>query len=138
MSYAQQLHYNLTKILHVIDFCLFSKVKNQIKIYWFFLSIQYMNIKQGIEKIDNIRKEPTETITTSNLSNAQSSSEVYLNFSFFKVDPKWRWLNEIGKDEAAKEFASLLDVARTKMTVKAYSTLRLQNGVVFMIWMDSN
>jgi chlorite dismutase len=97
-----------------------------------------MNIKQEIEKIDNIGKESTETITTSNLSNGQSSSEVYLNFSFFKVDPKWRWLNEIGKDEAAKEFANLLDVARTKMTVKAYSTLGLHNGVDFMIWMVSN
>src|SRR6476661_9488777 len=65
-------------------------------------------------------------------------TSAYLNFSFFKVDPKWRWLNEIGKDEAAKEFASLLYVARTNMTVKAYSTLGLHNGVDFMIWMVSN
>ena len=97
-----------------------------------------MHIKQGIEKIDDIRQESTETIPTSNLSSPPSSSEVYLNFSFFKVDPKWRWLNEIGKDEAAKEFANLLDVARTKMAVKAYSTLGLHNGVDFMVWMVSN
>jgi len=42
----------------------------------------------------------------------------YLNFSFFKVDPKWRWLNEIGKDEAAKEFLSLIEIANTKMKVR--------------------
>ena len=32
--------------------------------------------------------------------------QLFLNFSFFKIDPKWRWLNEIGKEEAAKEFES--------------------------------
>ena len=33
-----------------------------------------------------------------------NSPTIYLNFSFYKVDSKWRWLNDIGKDEAAKEF----------------------------------
>ncbi len=44
-----------------------------------------------------------------------SSSAMYLNFSFFKVDPKWRWLNEIGKEEAAKEFSNLIEVAHRKV-----------------------
>ena len=31
-----------------------------------------------------------------------ASSALYLNFSFFKIDQKWRWLNDIGKEEASK------------------------------------
>ncbi|HEX9678546.1 chlorite dismutase family protein [Nitrososphaera sp.] len=65
-------------------------------------------------------------------------AQVFLNFSFFKVDPKWRWLNEIGRDEAAKEFASLVEVANTKMKVRTYSTLGLRADADFMIWMISD
>jgi chlorite dismutase len=67
-----------------------------------------------------------------------SSSSLYLNFSFFKVDPKWRWLNEIGKEEAAKEFLSLVEVANTKMKVRTYSTLGLHDDAEFMLWMISD
>ncbi|HEY7733869.1 MAG TPA: chlorite dismutase family protein [Nitrososphaera sp.] len=67
---------------------------------------------------------------------AQAST--FLNFSFFKVDPKWRWLNEIGKEEAAKEFASLVEVAGTKMKVRTYSTVGLREDSDFMIWMISD
>ena len=63
---------------------------------------------------------------------------VFLNFSFFKVDPKWRWLNEIGKDEAAKEFASLVEVANTKIKVRVYSTLGLREDADIMLWMISD
>jgi chlorite dismutase len=67
-----------------------------------------------------------------------SSSPLYLNFSFFKVDPKWRWLNEIGKEEAAKEFSSLIEVANTKMKVRTYSTLGLCDDTEFLLWMISD
>jgi chlorite dismutase len=62
----------------------------------------------------------------------------FLNFSFFKLDPKWRWLNEIGKEEAAKEFASLVEVANTKIKVRTYSTLGLREDTDLMLWMTSN
>lgn len=62
------------------------------------------SIESGLPNID---KTPSTQITT-----------VFLNFSFYKVDPKWRWLNELGKEEAAKEFASLIEVANTKMKVQ--------------------
>ena len=65
------------------------------------------------------------------------ATTAYLNFSFFKVDPKWRWLNEIGKDEAAKEFSTLVEVANTKMKVRTYSTLGLRDDAEFMLWMIS-
>jgi chlorite dismutase len=72
------------------------------------------------------------------MSEAEKPQAVFLNFSFFKVDPKWRWLNEIGKEEAAKEFASLVEVANTKMKVRAYSTVGLREDSDFMIWMISD
>ncbi|MEW5840236.1 MAG: chlorite dismutase family protein, partial [Thermoproteota archaeon] len=74
-------------------------------------------------------------------SSSSSSSQpapTFLNFSFYKIDPKWRWLNEIGKDEAAKEFASLIEVANTKMKVRTYSTLGLRADADFMTWSISD
>jgi chlorite dismutase len=68
----------------------------------------------------------------------KSRSNTFLNFSFFKIDPKWRWLNEIGKEEAAREFASLIEVANTKMKVRTYSTLGLREDADFMLWMISD
>jgi chlorite dismutase len=69
---------------------------------------------------------------------APEKQVIFLNFSFFKVDPKWRWLNEIGKDEAAKEFANLMEVANTKIKVRVYSTLGLREDADIMLWMISD
>lgn len=69
---------------------------------------------------------------------APEKQAIFLNFSFFKVDPKWRWLNEIGKDEAAKEFANLMEVANTKIKVRVYSTLGLREDADIMLWMISD
>ncbi len=62
------------------------------------------------------------------------SSRKFLSFTFYKVDPKWRWLNEIGKDEAAREFLELLNIANTKMKVRTYSTIGLRSDCEFMVW----
>src|ERR1051325_8393698 len=67
-----------------------------------------------------------------------TTPQLYLNFSFCKVEPKWRWLNEIGKEEAAKEFLGLLEVASTKMKIRTYSTLGLRDDAEFMLWMISD
>jgi chlorite dismutase len=78
--------------------------------------------------------------SSSNISDrasAPQTSPVFLNFSFYKVDPKWRWLNDLGKEEAAKEFSSLIEVAKTKMKVRVYSTLGLRDDSEFMLWMIS-
>ena len=63
---------------------------------------------------------------------------LFLNFMFFKVDPKWRWLNELGKEEAAKEFASLIEVANTMMKVRTYSTLGLREDADLLVWSISD
>lgn len=75
--------------------------------------------------------------TISDRASAPQTSPVFLNFSFYKVDPKWRWLNDLGKEEAAKEFSSLIEVAKTKMKVRVYSTLGLRDDSEFMLWMIS-
>jgi chlorite dismutase len=80
--------------------------------------------KQIITLENNIKKE-----------SIKKEEQLFLNFSFFKVDPKWRWLNEIGKEEAAKEFENLLEVANTKMKVIPYSTIGLRSDADFMLWM---
>jgi chlorite dismutase len=69
---------------------------------------------------------------------AESQATTFLNFSFYRLDPKWRWLNEIGKEEAAKEFANLVGVANTKIKVRTYSTLGLREDSDLMLWMISN
>jgi chlorite dismutase len=69
---------------------------------------------------------------------AEPQATTFLNFSFYRLDPKWRWLNEIGKEEAAKEFANLIEVANTKIKVRTYSTLGLREDSDLMLWMISN
>ncbi len=82
----------------------------------------------SFDKVRNSDKENSER-TSDN-----TATTMYLNFSFYKVDSKWRWLNDIGKEEAAKELSSLIEVANTKMKVRTYSTLGLRKESDFMIW----
>jgi chlorite dismutase len=82
------------------------------------------------DKVRNTHKENLDKTG----DNDNTAPTMYLNFSFYKVDSKWRWLNDIGKEEAAKEFSSLIEVANTKMKVRTYSTLGLRKESDFMIW----
>ncbi|HYZ51558.1 MAG TPA: chlorite dismutase family protein, partial [Nitrososphaeraceae archaeon] len=84
--------------------------------------------------ISNKNGNGSKNDTTSQITEAVP----FLNFSFFKVDPKWRWLNEIGKEEAAKEFSSLIEVANSKMKVRTYSTVGLRKDTDFMLWIISD
>jgi len=75
-------------------------------------------------------------------NNSKSHSNIwphkYLSFSFYKVDAKWRWLNDLGKAEAAAEFGNLFDIASTKLKIRTYSTIGLRKNSDFMIWMISD
>ena len=43
---------------------------------------------------------------------SQSQDEqYYFNFSFFKIDPKWRWMADLAKEESAKEVYILAPAA---------------------------
>src|SRR5262245_53085221 len=68
----------------------------------------------------------------------EEGTSTFLSFSFYKVDPKWRWINDVGKEEASKEFSSLVEIANRKMKVRTYSTLGLRDDSEFMLWAVSN
>jgi chlorite dismutase len=102
-----------------------------------------------------VEKESTETVNGSKhksgeigngrFSNTEDKNtdkkelgEKFFSFTFYKVDPKWRWLNEIGKEEASREFLELLNIANTKMRIRTYSTIGLRHESEFMIWTVSS
>jgi chlorite dismutase len=93
------------------------------------------------DSIKNIIEETADSTSLKNSSNESGDSrsngnisEKFFSFTFYKVDPKWRWLNEIGKDESSTEFLELLKVANTKIKVRTYSTIGLRHDSEFMIW----
>ncbi|HYF99008.1 MAG TPA: chlorite dismutase family protein [Candidatus Saccharimonadales bacterium] len=89
---------------------------------------------------DDNKNNNNDKLTSQNNENNQAGIKEYANpekfftFTFYKVDPKWRWLNEIGKDEASREFQELLDTASKRMKIRTYSTLGLRHESEFMIW----
>lgn len=100
--------------------------------------------KNKIDNLDNAREDDGVSATTTKdpeLSGAKTdesddknTSEKFFTFTFYKVDPKWRWLNELGKDEASREFLELLNAARKRIKIRTYSTIGLRNDSEFMIW----
>lgn len=68
---------------------------------------------------------------------SNNSERKFLNFSFFKIDPKWRWMNEQTKQDSAKEFISIINsVDNTQY--RSYSTLGLREDADFLLWMISD
>lgn len=51
---------------------------------------------------------------------------------FFKVDPKWRWMADLAKEESAKEVAGVL--AASGVRLRTYSTLGLRDDADFLLW----
>ncbi len=106
------------------------------------------NLSSNKNKIDNINNarddDGVNTSTTTKDSELQGAKadesdnknnpEKFFTFTFYKVDPKWRWLNEMGKDEASREFLELLNAARKNIKIRTYSTIGLRHDSEFMIW----
>ncbi|MCE9652791.1 MAG: chlorite dismutase family protein [Nitrosarchaeum sp.] len=61
-----------------------------------------------------------------------NSEQYFFNFSFFKVDPKWRWMADLAKEESAKEVEIVLKNSGIKF--RTYSTLGLRDDADFLIW----
>ncbi|MBI3842479.1 MAG: chlorite dismutase, partial [Thaumarchaeota archaeon] len=38
----------------------------------------------------------------------EAEKRQFFNFSFFKVDPKWRWMADMAKEESAKEVENII------------------------------
>lgn len=65
-------------------------------------------------------------------SSSEAERKFFFNFSFFKIDPKWRWMADLAKEESAKEVENVL--AHSGIRFRAYSTLGLRDDADFMFW----
>lgn len=63
-----------------------------------------------------------------------SDDRKFFNFAFFKVDQKWRWLNDITKEESAKEFIGIID-AYKDVKYRSYSTVGLREDADLLLWL---
>lgn len=63
---------------------------------------------------------------------SNDDEKYYFNFSFFTVDPKWRWMADLAKEESAREVENVIKNSGIKF--RAYSTLGLRNDADFLFW----
>ena len=61
-----------------------------------------------------------------------NDGQYFFNFSFFKIDPKWRWLADLAKAESAKEVDNVIRNSGIKF--RSYSTLGLRDDADFLFW----
>lgn len=61
----------------------------------------------------------------------------FLSFAFFKIDSKWRWMNDETKSGSAKEFVSIINSA-DDVQCRSYSTLGIREDTDFLLWMISD
>ena len=60
------------------------------------------------------------------------SEQFYFNFSFFQIDPKWRWMADLAKEESAKEVENV--IRNSGIMFRSYSTLGLRSDADFLFW----
>jgi len=60
------------------------------------------------------------------------NEQYFFNFSFFKVDPKWRWMADLAKEESAKEVENV--IINSGIRFRSYSTLGLRDDAEFLFW----
>ena len=65
----------------------------------------------------------------------EAEKRQFFNFSFFKVDPKWRWMADMAKDESAKEVENI--IKNSQIMFRSYSTLGLRDDAEFLLWFAS-
>lgn len=64
------------------------------------------------------------------------AERIFFNFSFFKLDPKWRWMADLAKEESAKEVEQV--IRNSKIKCRTYSTLGLRDDAEFLFWFASD
>jgi len=62
--------------------------------------------------------------------------QYFFNFAFFKIDPKWRWMADLAKEESAREVENVLRNSYVK--IRTYSTLGLRDDADFLFWLVSD
>ena len=63
---------------------------------------------------------------------SEENNQYYFNFSFFKVDPKWRWMADLAKEESAKEVENVMN--NSGIMYRTYSNLGLRDDADFLFW----
>ncbi|NWJ28498.1 chlorite dismutase family protein [Marine Group I thaumarchaeote] len=63
---------------------------------------------------------------------SEDNDQYYFNFSFFKVDPKWRWMADLAKEESAKEVENI--IKNSGIMFRSYSNLGLRDDTDFLFW----
>jgi chlorite dismutase len=63
---------------------------------------------------------------------SEENKQYYFNFSFFKVDPKWRWMADLAKEESAKEVEIVMK--NSGIMYRTYSNLGLRDDADFLFW----
>jgi len=63
---------------------------------------------------------------------SEDNNQYYFNFSFFKVDPKWRWMADLAKEESAKEVENVIN--NSGIMFRSYSNLGLRDDADFLFW----
>lgn len=67
----------------------------------------------------------------------QPGRRQFVKFTFFKVAPEWRRLDEIEREAQIAEFRDAVDAWRGPTMVRCYSTIGTRGDVDFMIWQVS-
>ncbi len=63
---------------------------------------------------------------------SDNNEQYYFNFSFFKIDPKWRWMADLAKEESAKEVENV--IKNSNILFRCYSNLGLRDDADFLFW----
>jgi len=66
---------------------------------------------------------------------SEEEKQYFFNFSFFKIDPKWRWMADLAKEESARELENVMQ--NLPVRIRTYSTLGLRDDSDFLIWFMS-
>lgn len=60
----------------------------------------------------------------------------FFNFSFFKIDPIWRWLDDLDKEKSVKEVENI--IKNSKIKFRSYLTIGLRDDTEFLFWYASD
>ena len=66
---------------------------------------------------------------------SEEEKQYFFNFSFFKIDPKWRWMADLAKEESARELENIIE--NSPVNIRSYSTLGLRDDADFLLWFMS-
>ena len=91
--------------------------------------------------IMSLENEATEkpSVRLSTKPNEESNPQTpikrqFVNFTFYKVRPEWRMLDEETRKQSKQEFQELIETQRKSLLQHYYSLVGLKRNADFMIW----